>query len=242
MSKLFELLTEEFYLWETLTASSVESDDYNLIATGPSNDVGFLNIAIKKNSQFKYTSNELKDLQDFFSSKETKGNIVIEYIESRRDDAIENSEYFFKGAIESQNVPSGDIEVLETDDYLMFSECIQNGFEYPEGFASGFAKKMESISSKMECRFFLLKYKGEVACITSFFKTPKNNYYCMMNTSTMHKFRKRGLSEILISYSHSILNGDVFARTNNPHMASLLRKMNYSAGDRFQIVPVDALI
>jgi len=241
MSKLFELLNEEFYLWESLTASSVESDKYNLIATSPSDDVGFLNIAIKKNSQLEYTSNELKELKDFFSGKETKGNIVIEYLESRRDSAIENSEYFFKEATEALVAPSGDIEVLETTDYLMFSECIQSGFEYPEGFASGFAKKMESISSKMECRFFLLKYKGEVASITSFFKTPKNNYYCMMNTSTMHKFRKKGLSEILISYSHSILNGDVFARTNNPHMANLLRKMNYSEGDRFQIVPIDSL-
>ena len=242
MSKLFELLTEEFYLWESLTSSSVKSDDYYLIASSPSSDIGFLNIAIKKNSQFKYTSDELKSLQNIFDLEDTKGNVVIDYIESERENSVENSEYFFKEVVEPQMAPRDDIEILETTDYLEFSECIQSGFEYPEGFARGFAKKMESISSKMECRFFVLKYKGEVASITSFFKTPKNKYYCMMNTTTMHNYRKKGLSEILISHGHSVLNGNVFARTNNPHMAKLLRKMNYREGDRFQIVPIDNLL
>lgn len=241
MTRLVELLNEEYLLWKSFSTIQEVADDYRYLITpsAKGSSANFLNIAIPKTNFKDFSNSLIQEHESIFSKHKSSGNFVALPDPSLKHCLLEDSEYFnIKQSHESTPIKSYYSDALtieQTDDLEFFAEVIQQGFSYPTNFIGDFVKRMKSIEASLDTHFFLLKLSDNPIGAVSYFKSPAGSHYCMMNATILAPHRGRGYMSFLLSETRKKIDNDIFARTNNPSMKSSLKKSGYTSGGAFYI-------
>lgn len=237
-----ELLNIEFDLWTPLCEKH-EVGDYKVLVNKAAKDSGsgFFNLALPKNGSIEYNSSDLTEIKNFYDSKESAGNIILQ--DSRySNNCLEDSEYFYKRFQQADVAEDSDIKIELVDDLTEFSKVMAKGFGFEDSFELGFQERMNSVRTILDSKFYLLYYKGQAITCCSYFKRDYQDDYYLMNTTTLPEFRKQGYALNLMHTTINELGKNVYTRTNNPVVKGQLEKFGFNLEGKFQVVSINQIL